>query len=84
MCNLAGMNGIASAAVVARSASAVVARSARAGGATRGVLGMTGSPSKHHRFHSNVWVLPKKRNFTILNSNGPLMKMLMRCVVIRP
>uniref|UniRef100_K1QCI1 Uncharacterized protein n=1 Tax=Magallana gigas TaxID=29159 RepID=K1QCI1_MAGGI len=40
-----GMNGIASAAVVARSASAVVARSARAGGATRGVLGMTGSPS---------------------------------------
>ncbi|XP_078337243.1 RNA-binding protein Musashi homolog Rbp6-like isoform X2 [Crassostrea virginica] len=38
-----GLNGIASTAMVARSASAVVARGA--GAATRGVLGMTGSPS---------------------------------------
>ena len=60
LCNLAGLNGIASTAMVARSASAVVARGA--GAATRGVLGMTGSPSKHHiatvghtPFQYNIW-----------------------------
>ncbi|XP_048738429.1 RNA-binding protein Musashi homolog 2-like isoform X2 [Ostrea edulis] len=40
-----GLNGITSSSMAARSASAVVACSAGVGGATHGVLGITGSPS---------------------------------------
>ncbi|XP_056005774.1 RNA-binding protein Musashi homolog 2-like isoform X23 [Ostrea edulis] len=70
-----GLNGITSSSMAARSASAVVACSAGVGGATHGVLGITGSPTMinslgHQAFPTAT--SPSTRSVPLTTSPGPV------------